>query len=82
MNIIFFDSINNPIVLCDNLSDIWIGNLDDSGQVLTEIRTEPYEFKQYDAQNVRTLLKEKETLENQLREIKSKLRDFNDGYFD
>lgn len=62
--------------------EIWLGDLDDSGQVLKSLRTEPYEFDSYDVQTVRNLLNEKELAEKKLNEIKSKVRIFLDGHYD
>ena len=62
--------------------EIWLGDLDESGQVLKSLRTEPYQFNNYDAQVIRSLLKEKETLEKKLNELKSSVRIFLDGYYD
>ena len=62
--------------------EIWLGDLDDSGQVLKGLRTEPYQFDSYDVQTVRNLLNEKELAEKKLNEIKSKVRIFLDGHYD
>ena len=62
--------------------EIWVGDLDDSGQVLKCLRTKPYQFDCYDAQTVRTQLKEKELVEKKLNGIKSKVRIFLDGHYD
>ncbi len=62
--------------------EIWLGDLDDSGQILKSLRTEPFELKDYNANEVRRLLKEKEAIEKQLDEVKSKVRIFLDAHYD
>lgn len=57
---------------------IWVGDLNDGGQVLTQIRTEPYPFKTYDIKEIQTLLKRKEELEKELSSVNSKLNMFKD----
>lgn len=61
--------------------EIWLGDLEDDGQVLKSLRTEPYQFNQYNADTVRELLKEKQAVEKKLDEIKGKIRIFLDGYY-
>jgi len=61
--------------------NIWVGDLDDSGQVLTNVRTEDFPFKNYNVEDVRALFVRKEQVEKELSEIKSKLNDFVDFYY-
>jgi hypothetical protein len=59
-------------------TSVWVADLDDSGQVLTKVREEPYEFKTYDVDEIRTLLKRKDEIGNELAAIRSKLNAFVD----
>jgi len=61
--------------------NIWVGDLDDSGQVLTNVRTEEFPFKNYNVEEIKVLLKRKEQVEKELSEVKSKLRDFVDFHY-
>jgi len=61
---------------------IWLGDLDNTGQVLTKVRTEAYEFENYEIVTVRSQIKKKAELENQLSNLKSQLRSFSDGYYE
>jgi hypothetical protein len=61
--------------------DVYVGNLDDSGQILTTVKTEGFLFKNYSVDEIRALFVRKEQVENELRELKSKLRDF-EGFYD